>query len=145
MRVVFGFLIWICASGSLAQSVHLYKSVHTDGSVGYSDTQPADAESITEVNVHQDGAAIEQGGAQRLQELEAASTALDKKNAEQAAAQSKYQSRLADARAEVSDAERFLVTAQQSRKHATPERIEDAQTRLRLAKQRLGEVRRAGP
>ena len=145
MRVVFGFLIWICASGSLAQSVHLYKSVHGDGTVSYSDTQPADAESITEMKVHQDGAATEQGGAQRMQELEAASTALDKKNAEQAAAKRKYQSRLADARAEVSAAEGHLVTTQQSRKHATPERVEDAQTRLRLAKQRLGEVRRAGP
>ncbi|MDX2312783.1 MAG: hypothetical protein QNL90_01815 [Gammaproteobacteria bacterium] len=145
MRVLFGFLIWICASGSLAQSVHLYKSVHGDGSVGYSDTQPADAESITEMKVHQDGAATEQGGAQTMQELEAASTALDKKNAEQAAAKRKYQSRLADARAEVSAAEGYLVTTQQSRKHATPERVEDAQTRLRLAKQRLGEVRRAGP
>lgn len=145
MRVVFGFLIWICASGSLAQSVHLYKSVHADGTVSYSDTQPADAESISKVKVYQDGAAVEQGGAQRLQELEAASTALDKKNAELAAAQRKYQSRLAEARGEVSDAERYLVTAQQSKKHATPERIEEAQTRLRLAKQGLGEVQRAGP
>jgi len=145
MRVVFGFLMWICASGSLAQSVHLYKSVHGDGSVSYSDTQPADAESITEVKVHQDGAATEQGGAQRLQELEAASKTLDKKNAEQAAAQRKYQSRLDEARAEVSAAEGYLVTTQQSRKHATPERVEDAQTRLRMAKQRLREVQRAGP
>ena len=145
MRVVFGFLIWICASGSLAESVHLYKSVHGDGTVSYSDTRPTDAESITEVKVHQDGAAIEQGGAQTMQELEATSTALDKKNAEQAAAKRKYQSRLADARAEVSAAEGYLVTTQQSRKHATPERVEDAQMRLRLAKQRLREVQRAGP
>ncbi len=145
MRVVFGLLIGFFATGCLAQSIHAYKSVHTDGAVSYSDTRPADAESVTEVKVYRDSAAIEQQGSQRMQEMNAATKAGEKQRAEEAAAQRKYQSRVAEAREEVSAAERYLVTAQQSRKHATPERIAEAQDHLRLAKQRLREVKRAGP
>ena len=145
MRVLFGLLIGFFAAGSLAESIHAYKSVHTDGVVSYSDTRPADAESVTEVKVYRDSAAIEQQGSQRMQELTAASKALEKQDAEKAAAKRKYQSRVAEAREEVSDAERYLVTAQQSKKHATPERIAGAEERLRLAKQGLREVQRAGP
>ena len=145
MRVVFGLLIGFFASGCLAQSIHAYKSVHTDGAVSYSDTRPTDAESVTEVKVYQESAAIEQQGSERMQEMNAATKAGEKQRADEAAARRKHESRVAEARQEVSDAERYLVTAQQSKKHATPERIAAAQQRLRLAKQGLREVQRAGP
>jgi len=145
MRVALALLIWFSAASCLAQSIHLYKSVHDDGAVSYSDTRPADGQTVTEVKTYQESATIEQQGAERMQELDATSKAIDKKNAEEAAARRKYQDRLSEAREEVSDAQRFLVTAQQSKKHATPERIGEAETRLRLAKQRLREVERAGP
>jgi hypothetical protein len=145
MRVALALLIWFSAASCLAQSIHHYKSVHGDGTVSYSDTRPADDQSVTEVNVYQGSATSEQQGAERMRELDATIKAIDKKNAEEAAARRKYQGRLSEAREEVGDAQRFLVTTQQSKKHATPERIDEAENRLRLANQRLREVERAGP
>ena len=145
MRVLFGLFIGFFATSCLAQSIHAYKSVHTDGAVSYSDTRPTDAESVTEVKVYHESAAIEQQGSQRMQEMNAATKAGEKQRAEEADARRKHDSRVAAARQEVTDAERHLVTAQQSKRHATPERIAAAQERLGLAKQGLREAQRAGP
>ena len=144
MRVVLVLLMWFFATCSLAQSIHAYKSVHTDGVVSYSDTRPAEAESVTEVKIYQDSAAIEQQGKKRIQELDAAPSELEKQRADEAAARREYDRRVAEARQEVIDAKRGLVTAQQSKKSATPERIGLAQQRVRLAEFRLREVQRAG-
>jgi hypothetical protein len=97
------------------------------------------------MTIHQNSAAIEQQGAQRVQEMDAAGKELEKQRAGDTDARRKYQSRVAEARQEVADAENYLVTAQQSKKHATPERIADAEERVRLARQRLREVQTAGP
>jgi outer membrane PBP1 activator LpoA protein len=131
MRVFFALLLWLSAAGCLAESIHAYKSVHTDGTVSYSDTRPASAKSVTEVNVYQESAATEEQGKQRMQEMDAATKRLEKQRA-------------AEARREVTDAQRGLTTAQQSKKHATPERIALAEQRVRLARQRLREIETAG-
>jgi len=145
MRVALALLMCFSATYCLAQSSHAYKSVHADGAVSYSDTRPGAAESVTEVELHRDGAATGEQGEQRLQELEAASSELDKRRAEEADARRDYERRVAEARQEVSGAQESLGVAQRSKKHATPERIELAEQRVRLAKQRLREVQSAGP
>jgi hypothetical protein len=81
MRVFFALLLWFYAAGCLAESIHAYKSVHTDGTVSYSDTRPASAESVTEVNVYQESAATEEQGKQRMQEMDAATKRLEKQRA----------------------------------------------------------------
>jgi hypothetical protein len=156
MRVFFALLLWLSAAGCLAESIHAYKSVHTDGTVSYSDTRPASAKSVTEVNVYQESAATEEQGKQRMQEMDAATKRLEKQRADAAtkrlekqradaaAARKKYDKRVAEARREVTDAQRGLTTAQQSKKHATPERIALAEQRVRLARQRLREIETAG-
>ncbi|NCF80382.1 MAG: hypothetical protein GWP74_02115 [Proteobacteria bacterium] len=144
MRVFFALLLWLSAAGCLAESIYAYKSVHTDGTVSYSDTRPASAKSVTEVNVYQESAATEEQGKQRMQEMDAATKRLEKQRADAAAARKKYDKRVAEARREVTDAQRGLTTAQQSKKHATPERIALAEQRVRLARQRLREIETAG-
>lgn len=145
MRVVLALLLCSAATCSLAQSIYAYKSVHSDGTVSYSDTQPVTRESVEKMNINQGSAAIEQQGEQRKQEMDAAGKELEKQRVGDSDAKRKYQSRVDQAREEVASAERNLVTAQQSKKHATPERIADAKEHLRLARQRLREVQSAGP
>ena len=145
MRVILVFLMWCAAASGFAQSIHLFKSVHADGTVAYSDTQPATANSVEEVDIHQNSAAIEQQGAQRMQEIDAATERLEKQRADEADARRKYQASLSEARQEVANAERNLLSTQQSKKSATAERIGLAEERLRLARQRLREVQSAGP
>lgn len=145
MRVALAFCLLFAAGGCLAESVHYYKSVHDDGTVTYSDTRPRSASSVEEVNVTQDSAAIEQQGQQRMKEMEAASKRLDEEQARQAESRSKYQARLAQAREELTEAERNLSVTRQSKHNATPERIGDAEERIRLARKRLKEVQNAGP
>ena len=144
MRVFFALLLWLFATSCLAESIHAYKSVHTDGTVSYSDTRPASAESVTEVNVYRENAATEEQGKQRMQEMDAATKRLEKQRAEAAEGRRKYDKRVAEARQEVTDAQLGLTTAQQSKKNATPERIELAEQRVRLARQRLREIQTAG-
>ncbi len=145
MRVVLAFLMWSAAAGCIAQSIHLFKSVHADGTVGYSDTRPETATTVEKIDIQQNSAAIEQQGAQRMQEIESASKRLEKQRADEAQARRKYQTVLAEARQEVSDAERDLTTTQQSKKSATAERIGLAEQRVRLAHQRLREVQSTAP
>ncbi|MEE8297120.1 MAG: DUF4124 domain-containing protein, partial [Hyphomicrobium sp.] len=140
MRGVLVVLMWSAAACCLAQSIHAYKSVHADGTVTYSDTRPATAASVREINIYQNSAAIEQQGKRRMQEMDAISEGLEKQRADETQAKRKYETRLAEARQEVADAVRNLVAAQQSKKSATAERIGLAQARVRLARQRLREV-----
>jgi chromosome segregation ATPase len=145
MRVIFVLLMWSAAASCIAQSMHLFKSVHADGTVGYSDTRPEAATTVEKMNIQQNSAAIEQQGAQRMQEMNTATEHLEKRHADEAQARRKYQTALAEARQEVSDAERSLSTAQQSKKNATPEHIGLAEQRVQLARRRLREVQSAGP
>jgi hypothetical protein len=145
MRVVLALCLLGPAFGCFAQSTHYYKSVHDDGAVAYSDTKPRSASSVEQVNVQQGGAGTEQQGQQRLDELSAASKRLDEEKARDAESRSKYQSRLAQARQEVADAERHLSTTRQSKHNATPERIDTAEERVRLARMKLKEVQSAAP
>ena len=145
MRVVFALCLLCPAFGCLAQSVHYYKSVHDDGAVTYSDTRPPSASSIEQVKVQQSSSTTEQQGQQRMKELEAASKRLDEQRAGQAESRSKYQKRLAQARQEVTDAERNLSITRGSKHNATPERIGLAEERVRLARQGLKKVQNAGP
>jgi len=145
MRVILVFLMWCAAASGFAQSIHLFKSVHADGTVAYSDTQPATANSVEEVDIHQNSAAIEQQGAQRMQEMNAAAKRIEKQQADESKARRKYETLVAEAHQEVADAERNLVSTRQSKKNATAERIGDAEERVRLARQRLREVQSAGP
>jgi outer membrane protein TolC len=145
MRVVLAFLMWSAAASCIAQRTYTFKSVHADGTVGYSDTRPETATTVEKIDIQQNSAAIEQQGAQRMQEIDAASKRLEGQRADEAQARRKYQSALAEARQEVSDAERNLSSSRQSKKSATPERIGLAEQRVRLARQRLREVQSAGP
>ena len=144
MRLVLAVLIWLAAASVFAQSSHAYKSVHPDGSVSYSDTRPESAASVEEMTIYQNSAAIEEQGKQRVQEMSSIGERLAKERADEAQARREYQARLAEARQEVADAERGLVTALESRKHATPERIALAEQRVQLARRRLQEVQSAG-
>ncbi len=131
-------LLWV---GSLsAQSTHLYKSVHADGTVTYSDSRPAGQGEVTEMNVHSGGDDVEQQGAKRMDEMRAASKSLEERRAAEAEARSKREKEIAEARQEVAEAERNLVTTQRSKHNATPDRIATAEERVRLARQRLKEV-----
>jgi chromosome segregation ATPase len=145
MRVIFILLMWSAAASCIAQSMHLFKSVHADGTVGYSDTRPETATTVEKMEIRQDSAAIEQQGAQRMQEIETASKRLEKQRADEAQARHKYQTVLAEARQEVSEAERNLSTTRQSKKNATAERIGLAEQRVRLARKRLREVQSPAP
>ena len=145
MRVLLAFLMWSAAASCIAQRTYTFKSVHADGTVGYSDTRPETATTVEKIDIRQDSAAIEQQGAQRSQEIDAARKHLEKQRADEMQAGRKYQTALAEARKEVSDAERNLSTAQQSKKNATPERIGLAEQRVQLARRRLREVQSAGP
>ncbi|GMQ96159.1 MAG: hypothetical protein BMS9Abin14_671 [Gammaproteobacteria bacterium] len=144
MRLVLAVLIWSAAASVFAQSSHAYKSVHPDGSVSYSDTRPESAASVEEMTIYQNSAAIEEQGKQRVQEMSSIGERLAKERAHEAQARREYQARLAEARQEVTDAERGLVTARESRKNATPERMALAEQRVHLARRRLREVQSAG-
>jgi len=145
MRLVLALLIWSAAASVFAQSGHAYKSVQPDGSVSYSDTRPENADSVERVTIYQNSAAIEEQGKQRVQEMRSIGERLAKERADDAQARGEYQSRLAEARQEVADAERGLAITRQSRKNATAERIGLAEERVQLARRRLREVQGAGP
>ncbi len=145
MRVLLAFLMWSAAASCIAQRTHTFKSVHADGTVGYSDTRPETATTVEKIDIRQDSAAIEQQGAQRMQEIDAARKRLEKQRADEMQARRKYQTALAEARKEVSDAERNLSTAQKSKRNATPERIGLAEQRVQLARRRLRQLQSTGP
>ena len=145
MRVVLALLIWCVAASCLAEPMHAFKAVHADGTVSYSDTRPETATTVEKLDIQQNSAASERQGAQRMQEIDTATERLKKQQADEAQARRKYQTSLAEARQEVTDAERHLSSTQQSKKHATPERIGLAEQRVRLARQRLRAVQSAGP
>jgi hypothetical protein len=145
VRPIIALLIWSVSLCSVAQSVHLYKSVHSDGTVGYSDTRPPSAASVTEMRVPETDSGIVNQGQLRKQEMEAIGNDLEKQREEQSEARQKYQSVLAQARQEVSSAERNLAITRQSKHNATEERIALAEDRLNLARQRLRQVQNAGP
>jgi peptidoglycan hydrolase CwlO-like protein len=145
VRLIIAVLLWSVSVGALAQSVHLFKSVHADGTVSYSDTRPASASSVTEMSVPQTDAGIVNQGRQRQKEMEAIGNDLEKQRAQKAESRRKYENRLAQARREVGDAERNLATTRASKHNATEERIGLAEQRLALARQRLREVQNAGP
>ncbi len=145
MRLILVVLMWSAAASVFAQSGHAFKSVDADGTVSYSDTRPATAASVEEINIGGDSTAIEEQGQQRVQELNAVSERIAKERADEAQTRRAYQTRLAEARQEVAEAERNLVSTRQSRKHATPERIALAEQRVHLARRRMREVQSAGP
>ena len=152
MRVVLALLIWCVAASCLAEPMHAFKAVHADGTVSYSDTRPETATTVEKLDIQQNSAASERQGAQRMQEIDTATERLKKQQADEkkqqadeAQARRKYQTSLAEARQEVTDAERHLSSTQQSKKHATPERIGLAEQRVRLARQHLRKVQSAGP
>jgi hypothetical protein len=145
MRVVFALIICCAAGYAQAKSIYAYKSVHSDGTVSYSDTRPAAGESVERVTISPSSAAIEQQGAQRVQQMDTAAKTLEKQRSGAAQAKSDYQKRVNEARQELTDAERNLVTVEQSKKSASPERIKAARKRISLARQKLREVQSAGP
>lgn len=145
MRAVIALGFLLASGGCLAQSVHYYKSVHADGAVTYSDTQPQSAASVEEVRVYQDGTDAQREGEQRMEAMREASEQLDEERAEREASRKEYAARLAAARDEVAEAERNLASTRDSKHSATPERIGLAEERVRLARQRLKEVENAGP
>ena len=145
MRSVLVPVFWCICGPCLAQSIHAYKSVHGDGSVTYSDTRPASASSVESIRVPGTDAAIVEQGQQRMQEMDAIAEGLEKQRDQDAKSRREYRSRLDDAHQAVRDAEAFLASVVASKKSATPERIELAEQKVRLARQRLREVQRAGP
>ena len=145
MRPILALLLCALSFAAVAGSIHAYKSVHADGTVSYSDTPPASAESVTTMNIPKTDATLVNEGEQRKQEMDAISTNLEEQRAQKATARRKYENQVALARQEVAEAERNLTVTRQSKHNATPERIGLAEERLRLARQRLREVQSAGP
>lgn len=145
MRLVAVLAIFCICGPSFAQSIHAYKSVHADGGVTYSDTRPASASSVETIRVPRTDPATVEEGRQRKQGMDAAAERLAKQRDDAAAARGKNETRLAKARQAVRDAEAFLASVMDSKKHATPERIGLAERKLRLARQQLREAERAGP
>lgn len=144
MRQLLAPILLLVSGGAFAQPVHYYKSVHADGTVGYSDTQPPSAASVEPVDIQQEDPAILQQGEQRVQEMKAAGDALEAQRAAQAKAAREYRERLAEAREAVADAELNLRISIDSKHNATPYRIGLAEERLKLARERLMEVQRSG-
>ena len=68
MRLVLVLLMWSAAASVFAQSGHAFKSVDADGTVSYSDTRPATAALVEEINIGGDSTAIEEQGQQRVSE-----------------------------------------------------------------------------
>lgn len=145
MRSSVAVLLLLVSAVSIAESIHAYKSVHTDGTVTYSDTRPQSASSVQTIEILPTDDATRDQGEQRTREMQAAGKQLDEQRAEQSQSRREYESRLAEARQEVIDAERYLDHAMQSKKNATPERIADAQERVKLARKRLREVESGSP
>lgn len=145
MRLFLAVIVWSIAGNCLGASVHLYKSVHGDGTVEYSDTRPASASSVESVSVARPDASSDAQGQQRLKALDESVKQLDEQKEAQAKARRAYQSRLAQAQRELEDAQKGLATARESKKHATAERIANAEQRVELARRRLREVQSAGP
>lgn len=145
MRPILVLLICCVPVVADAQSMHLYKSVHADGTVSYSDTRPSSSTSVTTMSVPETDAAILNQGEQRSEQMRALGDALEKQRAEQAQARRKREKALAEARQELSAAERGLATVRQSKHNATEERIALAEQRLQLARRRLREIEAATP
>ena len=145
LRAVIALFILSLSAGSAAQSIHAYKSVHADGTVSYSDTRPASASNVTTVSIPKTDSDIVRQGHKRKQEMQQNATALEKQRAAQAEARRKYEKNLAQARSELSSAERNLISTQQSKHNATEARIALAEERVQLARQRLREIQNAGP
>ena len=145
MRVFLAISIWSISACCFAQSTHLFKSVHADGTVEYSDTRPASAASVREMNIPRANAAIEQQGTRRMEEVNAINKRIDEQQTEAAKANREYQDRLTQAQQWVRESERNLATVRQSKRNATPEYIGNWEERARLARQHLREVQSAGP
>ena len=145
MRSFLALFIWSLSACSMAQSIHAYKSVHADGTVGYSDTRPASASSVEEINIQRANPAVEQQGKQRMQELDAVSKGYEERNAEQVKARREYEDRLAKARKWVRETETNLATARRSKKNATPEYIGNWEERVKLARDNLRAVETTRP
>ena len=145
MRLFVALFIWSLSACCLAESTHLFKSVHADGTIGYSDRWPESASSVEEMNIPRADAAIEQQRKQRMQELDAVSKLNEEQEAEKSKAREEYQARLAAAQKWVRETERNLASARQSKKNATPEYIGNWEERVKLARQHLREVQSARP
>lgn len=142
---ILAVLLCVLSFAAAAEPMHLYKSVHADGTVSYSDAPPPSAGSVTTMKIPKTDAALLNEGERRTKEMEAIGKDLEKQRAEQAAARRKHENRLAEARREVAEAEWNLNITRQSKHNATPERIGLAEQRVRLARQRLREVEGARP
>ena len=142
MRSLLTVFLCTASAGSLAQSIYAYKSVHTDGSVTYSDTRPASDAAVEQVQIYQGSAAIEQQGEERVKQMDAIGKELEKQRTADAEEQRKREKEIAKARQEVADAERFLTSVLQSKKNATPQRMRAAREQLRLARERLQQVQK---
>lgn len=140
MRSMVALALWSSASACLAESIQAYKSVHTDGTTGYSDTRPASASTVEAIELPQHDTAILEQGDKRMQEMQEVGKHIDEQRAEQSKATRKLESTLAQARQELSDAQQNLTSALESRKNATPERIAAAEERVKLAQKRLREI-----
>lgn len=145
MRSIVALFLGFATAACLAESIHAYKSVHADGTVSYSDTRPQSASSVQTVEIRQTEEAILDQGEKRKQQMQAIGEQLDDERAEQSKARIEYQSRLAEARKELRDAQRNLDITLESKKNATPERIGLAEERIELARKRLREVEASRP
>ena len=140
MRLFVAFFLWFVAVACLAQGGYAYRWVHADGSVTYSDTPPPAGETVERLNVSSETTEVEQQGQERLKQLGTLNKQTDEARSEQVKARREREEKLAQARAEVANAERALADTRSSKKSATPERIKLMENQLKLARQRLREV-----
>ena len=145
MRSILALALSLGSAVCIAESIHAYKSVHADGTVSYSDTRPASAMSVQTIEILQTEGSVLDQGEQRQQQMQDVGKQLDEQRADESEAKRAYETRLAEARKELREAEHHLDTTLNSRKNATPERMASAEERLELARKKLREVERAGP
>ena len=145
MRSILALVLFAASQVCFAASIHAYKAVHSDGTVSYSDTWPGTASSVQTIAIPQTGDSTLEQGERRKQQMQDAGKQLDEQRAAESKARREYQAQLAQARQEVSDAERHLYETRNSKKNASAERTATAKQRLDLARKKLQELERAGP
>ena len=139
-RALVAGVLLLLGTASVAQSY--YRVVRPDGSVTYTDAPSGPIARIERVRTPGlDHGELNEEGERRLREMEAAAERIAEERAASAEAEAERRERLAQAERELRASEAALAQARQSKKSATPERMRLLEDKVRLARERLREVR----
>ena len=118
-----------------------YRVVAADGSVTYTDVPAGDAASVERVRTPgHDYSGRNEQGERRLREMREAAASIADERGAGSEADATRRARLATAERELYNARAALEQARQSKKSATPERIEMLEEAVELARRRLRAV-----